>query len=57
METMGIDEQKILKCNAHVVICIDKCIDSVFLEVESSIGRDKLIGVNIGSMAFTSSYF
>ena len=55
MENLGIDDQKILKCNAHVILCIDKCIDSIFLEVESSIGRDKLIGINIGSMAFTSS--
>ena len=44
-----------MKCNTHVILCIHKCIDSVFLEVESNIGRDKLIGINIENMAFTSS--
>ena len=55
MENLGVDSQKILKCSAHIILCIDKSIDSVYLQVESSIGRDKLIGVNIGNMAFTSS--
>ena len=55
MRNLGVDEQKILKCSAHIILCIDKCIDSVYLEVESSIWRDKLIGVNIGNMVFTSS--
>ena len=55
MEKLGVDDQKILKCSAHIILCVDKSIDFVYLEVESSIGRDKLIGVNIGSMSFTSS--
>lgn len=54
LENLNIDEEHILKCNAHIILCIDECINSTLLAVESKVGRDQLIGVDIGSKAFTS---
>ena len=51
---LDIEESKRLKCSSHVILSIDEALDSVFRNVESSIGRDKFIGFNIGG-AFQSS--
>ena len=54
LQNLGIDEQKILKCSAHIILCIDEAIDSVLRDVESKIGRDLLAGDGIGNKAFQS---
>ena len=55
MEELNISEEKILKCNAHIILAIEKAIDSVLLELESDIGNDKLIGPGAGNKAFQKS--
>ena len=54
LDELDIEESKRLKCSAHVILSIDEALDSVFKNVESCIGRDKLIGSNVGG-AFQSS--
>ena len=54
LKNLDIDEERILKCNAHIILCIDERINNTLLSIENEIGRDKLIGVDIGSQAFTS---
>ena len=54
LDELGIEDGQRLKCSAHVILSIDEAIDSVLRDIESSIGRDKLIGSNVGG-AFQSS--
>ena len=54
LDGLGVEENKRLKCSAHIILSIDSALDYVFKEAESSIGRDKLIGTNIGG-AFQST--
>ena len=54
LDELEIKDSQRLKCSAHVILCIDEALDSVLRDVESSIGRDKLIGSNVGA-AFQSS--
>ena len=51
---LEVDKEKILKCSAHPILAIDEAINKVMLEVETNIGREKLIGQNCGSFAFQS---
>jgi hypothetical protein len=44
LDELNVDEARRLKCNDHVVLCIDEAINAILLEVEDKIGRDKLIG-------------
>ena len=53
MDELGVEDNKRLKCSGHVVLSIDEALDYVFKEIESSVGREKLIGVNVGG-AFQS---
>ena len=55
MEQLNISEEKILKCNAHIILAIEKAIDSVLLDLESEIGSDKLLGPGAGNKAFQKS--
>ena len=43
---MGIEETKILKCNAHVILCIQNAIDKVLKDKETEIGVAKLISTD-----------
>ena len=44
LDNLGIDENKILKCSAHIILAIDEAIESVFRDIESKVGRDTLTG-------------
>ena len=55
MEELQISEEKILKCNAHIILAIEKAVDSVLLYLESQVGNDKLIGTGAGNKAFQKS--
>ena len=55
LDELGIEDDQRLKCSAHVILSIDEALDSVLRDVESSIGRDKLIGSNVGGAFQTSS--
>ena len=35
---LGVDDEKILKCNAHVLLCIDNANNITFKDIESLIG-------------------
>lgn len=55
LQTLGIAEDKILKCCAHVILAIDHAIDKVFKDVEQRIGVHKLLDVSAGTKAFSAS--
>ena len=54
LDNLDIDEQKILKCNAHVILGVDHAADKVFRQTEQSIGIQKLIDVKAGEKVFVS---
>ena len=51
LDNLGIDEKKRLKCCGHTILTIDEGIEYVLIEAESIVGKDKLIGKEIGGMA------
>ena len=44
MKELGVEEDRVLKCNAHIILAIDDAIDYVLKDMELKIGRDKLAG-------------
>ena len=54
LDELGIEKNKRLKCNAHVILAIDDAIDYILRSAESVIGQDKLIGSKVGNRAFQS---
>jgi hypothetical protein len=55
LDTLGVEEEKRLKCCQHVILTIDEAINKVFIDTESMIGRDQLAGVSIGTKAYQST--
>ena len=45
LDELGISSEKRLKCNAHILLCIDQAIDKVFKDHETTFGVQKLIGL------------
>ena len=45
LDELGISSEKIMKCNAHILLCIDQAMDKVFKDMETSFGVQKLIGL------------
>ena len=43
LDELGVDDEKRLKCNAHILLCIDNAIDKTFKDMETLIGVSKLI--------------
>ena len=43
LNELGIDEQRRLKCNAHIILATDNTIDKVFRDTETLTGSSKLI--------------
>jgi hypothetical protein len=45
LEEMGVEDERRLKCNAHILLCIllcnDNAIDKVFSGMEMDIGLEK----------------
>jgi len=54
LQHLGVEEDKRLKCNAHVILGADNAADKVFRDVEQSIGVEKLIEVKAGEKIFSS---
>ena len=46
LDQLGIEETKRLKCNAHVILCIQNAIDKVLKDKETEIGVVKLISTD-----------
>ena len=43
LDELGVAEEKRLKCNAHVILCVQNAVDKVFKDKETEIGVNKLI--------------
>ena len=54
LDNLGVEEEKRLKCCGHTTLTIDEAIGSVLLEAEGVVGRDKLIGKEVGGFAYQS---
>ena len=53
LDTLGIDEKRRLKCNAHIILATDVALDKVFRDIETKVGPSKLIGLG-ASHVFSS---
>ena len=51
---LGIGDQKILKCNGHVILTVDDAIDHVLKDIVAKVGRDKLAGEGLAFNKFQS---
>ena len=54
LDELGVESEKRLFCNAHILSTIDEGIDSVFRITESKTGKAKLISKDTGHV-FTST--
>ena len=45
LDDLGVETEKRLKCNAHILLCIDQAMDKVFKDIETTLGVQKLIGL------------
>jgi maleate cis-trans isomerase len=54
LENIGVTEEKILKCSAHIILGADHAADKVFKHTEQKIGVQKLLNVTAGVKVFTS---
>ena len=45
LDEIGVETEKRLKCNAHILLCIDQAMDKVFKDFETTLGVQKLIGL------------
>ena len=43
LDELQVEEKKRLKCNAHVVLCVDAAIEKVFKDTEGKMGTSNLI--------------
>ena len=43
LDELQVEEKKRLKCNAHVVLCVDAAIEKVFKDTEGKLGKSNLI--------------
>ena len=56
LDELEVCDEKRLKCCAHTSLCVDESIDSFLKNIESTVGRDKLIGSEIGLKAIQSKH-
>ena len=49
-----IDEERVLKCCAHIILGIDNAADRRFRIAEQKIGVQKLLNISVGQKAFCS---
>ena len=54
LDHLGVDERYRVKCCSHIILTVDEALDTEFLNVETKVGRDKLISSKVGSWAFQS---
>ena len=43
LDELGVEEEKRLNCNGHIILCEAACLNAQFVEVENKIGVEKLI--------------
>ena len=55
LENLEIDDSKIIKCNAHIILCVDHAIEKVFIDAENKIGAHKLLDISVGTKKITGS--
>jgi len=55
LKHLGVEEDKKLKCNAHVILGVDNAADKVFRNIEQSIGVQKLIEAKAGEKIYSSA--
>ena len=53
LDSLGVIEEKQLKCNAHIILCVDVAIDKVYKDAETLMGASSLISQN-ASHVFSS---
>ena len=51
---LGVDQNQMLKCSAHIILGIDHAIDKVYRNVEQKIGVQQLLEVTGGEKIFMS---
>ena len=54
LQELEIEEQKIIKCCAHLILGVDHACDKVFKDTEQKVGVHKLLNLNAGEKAFSS---
>ena len=43
LQHLGVDDEKRLKCCAHIILCIDNAIDKVYKNTEQMVGVQKIL--------------
>ena len=54
LQNLGVEQSKMLKCSAHIILGIDNAIDKVYRNFEQKIGVQKLLDVTGGEKIFMS---
>ena len=54
LKELGIEDENILKCTAHICLCCDAVIDKSFRQQECESGTNKLLDVSAGTQHFCS---
>ena len=53
LDSLGVEEQKALKCCAHLILGVDSAVDKTFKFFEQKIGRHRLLDLSAGDRAFS----
>lgn len=53
-QNLGVEVSQMLKCCAHIILCVDHGTDKVFRDIEQKIGVQQLLQVTAGEKIFTS---
>jgi len=54
LDYLGVDQRHRIKRCSHIILKVDEALDTEFLNIETKVGRDKLISSKVGSWAFQS---
>jgi hypothetical protein len=54
LECLDIEQDKILKCSAHLILGVDHGMDKIFMQIERDVGIQKLIPITAGAKVFAS---
>ena len=52
LRELGIEDEKVLKCTAHIILCCDYVMDKIFRQNECDIGVNNLLNVSAGTQHF-----
>ena len=44
LDELEISQDRRLKCNAHIVLAVENCVDKVLRDCETKLGRENLVG-------------